>query len=276
MFAGLDGATLAFDLGSPDAQGEIPVWFLDREGDVAVLAGETLEEAIANFLVGGAIDRHSPPAPGGHWQLPATYVTEPLDRSGRDLFAELLLALRSGDDAAADAVIEDVRRSMNGYEASAELVSALLGQRADSLEPSLRARWIERAVTFERACAPTARRRAGIEAGVSVLKQGKPLDALVGFELARAAGLEALQVRLALGRFDLTSIEVTVTNGADTTSTPGVVVTATVPDDHDLERQRWELGALQPQESFPVGFSWKRPPRRVCVSLELSTSTGSA
>jgi hypothetical protein len=199
-WADRDGATLSFDASRRARDGELPVWLLDREGSVAVLAARSLPELVERFLLGGAIDRYLPPCRGGRWAMRDAYQTRPRrwhdaaraagetaaawwariaplrDGEAFPPYAELAVAaLARGDETEARALRKALFDGLVGYEAGQMLLDALAGDGARDVEPGVLAAWLEDALALcerfcpgaDRSAAEARLRRARAEGGAT-------------------------------------------------------------------------------------------------------------
>ncbi|HEU4403878.1 MAG TPA: SMI1/KNR4 family protein [Polyangiaceae bacterium] len=265
VWADLDGKTFAWDTGRPDPRGDYPVWYLDREGECAVLAGRSLDEIVGRFLGDGGLDRVHPPMKGGRWGLPATYAT------GRpaDFTAPLLAALRAGDQAGAEAVLAAYADAVNGYETSAQLFGALLSRAADGVPAAARVEWLERAAAWYQRCAPALTQWQGVPAVLAALRAGGAIDDVVRFVTAVDTACAPLELAGAVARHDVSYLDVVVRN-------PGPAARAACVLQAEAEGDegsgpfvyQLEVESLGPGAETTLRFGWPNfMPRRVRLAL---------
>lgn len=251
VWAELDRLALAWDRTASGRDGEHPVWLIDRDGG-DLFAGASLQEVVDDFLLGGALDRVLPPAPGGRWELPATYAIGALP----DVSERLLAALRAGDEATAEALLGEERDASNGYDVSATLLRRLLAREADDLPRARRIAWLERAAEWARRCAPTDPLAACMPAIVATLRAGGSIDDVVPVTATVSADRAPLTVSWSVARWDTTHLECRAHNPGDATSAPSILE---VEVEVDGERGRtFELKSIPPgaEERVSFGIPW--------------------
>ncbi len=245
VWADLDAKLFAWDTGSSDARGEFPVWFLSREG-FAMRAASSLEELVSSFLLGGRLDRVHPPAEAGRWECTETYVTA----RERDLPTSLVATLRRGALAETEALLVAHRDSVNGYEAGAQLLAALLSVEADDLAVPLRLEWLERACAWVDRCAPHATRHDGVPHLLEALRRGQTIDGLVTVSSTVAPGCAPLTVSARIARWNAFGVDLVVENPGEAPSAP---CTLTI-DGSGAASLEWAIPPLEPRSAFPISF----------------------
>jgi hypothetical protein len=185
--------------------------------------------------------------------MPATYVTA----RAPDLESRLLAALRAGDEGQAEALLAAHRESVNGYEASAQLLALMMQREADDLPPAARIAWLERAVTWAARCAPPSSAEHGLPALIAALRAGRSFDDLVPIVASVDPACSPLALSAAVSRWNATYLECVVRNPGPAASAPCALHAEAEGDGGTaLFAHRFEVDALEPGAETARSLGW--------------------